>query len=115
MPHFFAIGWKYRADYRAAGFPLLPAVDDTGRRTAWWSFGYALALLVVSIVPWALGWLGPVYGLAALVAGLWFARAAWHFVRAVEPRETAARKLFLTSLIYLPIVMGALMLERIAG
>jgi len=36
MPHFFAIGWRHRLDYRAAGFPLLPAVDVSGARTATW-------------------------------------------------------------------------------
>jgi len=69
MPHFFAIGWRHRDDYRAAGFPLLPAVDPDGRRTAAWSLGYSVALLIVSLVPWALGWFGPIYGLAMVSAG----------------------------------------------
>src|SRR5207302_2023285 len=62
MPHFFAIGWRHRGDYRAAGFRLLPAVDASGARTAAWSLAYTLALVIVSLVPWVQGWLGPCYG-----------------------------------------------------
>lgn len=112
MPHFFAIGWRHRADYRAAGFPLLPALDSGGARTATWSFGYSLALLVVSLVPWALGWAGAVYGATAALAGLWLAGRAWTFVAGVD-RERAARRLFAATLIYLPAVMAALLSERL--
>jgi protoheme IX farnesyltransferase len=111
MPHFFAIGWRHRADYRAAGFPLLPAVDVTGSRTAAWSLGYTMALVVVSLTPWALSWLGPIYGVTTALANAWFLHRAWRFV--VDPnRDRAARRLFLASIFYLPLVMGALIGER---
>jgi protoheme IX farnesyltransferase len=114
MPHFFAIGWRHRADYRAAGFPLLPAVDATGARTAVWSLGYTLALAVVSLLPWALGWVGVVYGCATLLANAWFVRSAWAFARGAD-RDRAARRLFIVSLVYLPVVMGALLSERLVA
>lgn len=111
MPHFFAIGWKHRSDYRTAGFPLLPATDLTGERTAQWSFGYTLVLVAGSLVPWALGWLGAVYGVTATLAGLWLARRAWDFMRATD-RDAAARRLFLGTLIYLPLVMAGMIIEQ---
>jgi heme o synthase len=113
MPHFFAIGWMHRADYRAAGFPLLPAQDATGARTSWWSFGYTAALVAVSIVPWALGWVGALYGFGAVGAGIWFAWKAWHFVRATGDRHGAARDLFRASIIYLPAIMAALVFDQL--
>lgn len=113
MPHFFAIGWKYRADYRAAGFPLLPAIDPTGRRTAAWSFGYTIVLLCVSVAPWVMGWAGAIYGLSALGAGVTLAWESWKFLRAAETRDRAARTLFAATLLHLPIVMGGLVLERV--
>ncbi len=113
MPHFFALGWRHRADYPAAGFPLLPAVDPTGARTATWSFAYAAILLPGSLPPGALGWLGPVYGGGALLPGPVFLHRAWRFLQSVPDRETAAARLFAASLIHLPVVMLALVIDRI--
>jgi protoheme IX farnesyltransferase len=112
MPHFFAIGWRHRFDYQLAGFPLRPAGDPTGARTAAWAFGYTTVLLVVSIVPWALGWLGAFYGVMATVGGSWFLLMAWKFARA-EDRDAAAKRFFLASIVYLPAIMIALIIDRL--
>lgn len=112
LPHFFAIGWRHRTDYRAAGFKLLPGVDPTGRQTAGWSLFYATLLVPVSLAPWALGQLGACYGVPVMLADGLFLHLAWRFARATPDRDTAARRLFLASIIYLPIVLGALVLDR---
>jgi protoheme IX farnesyltransferase len=116
MPHFFAIGWVYREDYRAAGFPLLPVVDPSGFATAAWSLAHALALLAVSLVPWWLGLAGAVYGVGALVGGLGFVGLAMMFFgsRGVLARTRAARWLFAGSLLYLPVVFTCLLIDRLA-
>jgi protoheme IX farnesyltransferase len=114
MPHFFAIGWMYRDDYRAAGFPLLPAVDATGARTGAWTFGYTLALVVASLVPWLVGAAGAILGCAATVGGAWMLWCAWLFATVADDRDSAARRLFLASVLYLPLVLGALMVDRLA-
>lgn len=113
MPHFFAIGWMYRDDYRAAGFPLLPAVDTSGARTAAWSLAYGVVLAVVSLAPWALGWVGAIYGVAALVGGAAMLLASWRFWRRPAERDRAGRRLFFTTIAYLPPVMAALVLDRL--
>ncbi|MEY4940220.1 MAG: Protoheme farnesyltransferase [Verrucomicrobiota bacterium] len=110
MPHFFAIGWRYREEYRAAGFPLLPVLDATGRRTAVWSFIYTVALIGVSLAPWALGWFSAWYGAPALVANGWLLRCAWQFC-AAEGRDRAARALFLASIFHLPVLIAGLLLD----
>jgi protoheme IX farnesyltransferase len=115
MPHFFAIGWRHRDDYRAAGFKLLPAVDASGRRTARWSLFYSALLLPVSLAPWALGWLGLIYGAPAALAGGAFLWCAWQFAAATGDRDPAARRLFRASILYLPLVLGALALDRIVA
>jgi len=114
MPHFFAIGWRHRADYRAAGFKLLPAIDATGRRTAAWSLCYAALLLPVSLAPWALGYLGALYGVPSALAGGAFLWRAWQFAAAPGDREIAARRLFFASIVYLPVVIIALAFDRLA-
>lgn len=115
MPHFFAIGWRHRADYRAAGFKLLPAVDATGRRTASWSLLYSALLLPVSLAPWALGHLGAFYGVPTALAGCLFLGCAWQFAVAADDRDPAARRLFFASILYLPLVLGALALDCLAA
>jgi protoheme IX farnesyltransferase len=112
MPHFFALGWRHRADYRAAGFRLLPAVDHDGARTGAWSAAYAVALLGASLVPWALGSLGPIYGLSAALGGGVFLRAAWRFAIRSADRDGAATRLFSASLVYLPAMMVALVIDQ---
>ncbi len=107
MPHFFAIGWRYRADYRAADFPLLPAIDETGARTAAWSCFYAVLTVAASITPCILGLFGPLYAATALIAGLLFLRAAFQFHAATPSRDVAARRLFLASILYLPALLLA--------
>ena len=114
MPHFFAIGWRHRLDYRAAGFPLLPAIDESGARTARWSFAYIVLLTGISLAPWPMGWLGAIYGLTTLGANLWFLQCGWQFVAAAE-RDRSARRLFLASIFYLPVVMAGLILEQFAA
>lgn len=114
MPHFFAIGWRHRRDYQAAGFPLRPAVDPTGRNTAAWSFGYTLLLAPVSLLPWVAGWLGMVYGVSAALTGGWLLQRAGRFLRSTD-RDPSARDLFLATLVYLPCVMGALLLDQLLG
>ncbi len=116
MPHFFAIGWVYREDYRAAGFPLLPVTDDTGDRTAWCALLHTVALLVVSLLPWWLGIAGIVYGLGAAVSGLAMAVLGIGFLRqprAADGRTAAARRLFAGSLVYLPVVFACLLVDRL--
>ena len=115
MPHFFAIGWRHRADYRAAGFRLLPAVDVTGRQTARWALLYSALLLPVSLAPWALGHLGAIYGVTATLAGGAFLRCAWQFAAATPDRDPAARRLFLASIFYLPLVLAALAVDRLVA
>lgn len=113
MPHFFALGWRHRADYRAAGFALLPAIDTSGRVTAAWSLGYAALLVAVSLVPWAAGGLGPIYGFTAALLGGSFLHAAWRFFAATLERDAAATRLFAASIFYLPALMVALVADRL--
>lgn len=113
MPHFFAIGWRHRADYHTAGFRVLPAVDGTGRKTAGWSLFYAALLVPVSLAPWVRGELGAIYGGAAALAGGALVVCAGRFFRATGERAEEARRLFVASIIYLPVVLAALAVDRL--
>src|SRR5690606_26892581 len=89
MPHFYAIGWRYRSQYQAAGLPLLPVVDPDGRRTSYWATGYTAALVAVSLLPWLTGSFGAVYGVPAATVGVGLLGCCIGFIKG-RPDRTAA-------------------------
>ena len=113
IPHFMAVAWIYRRDYAAVHFPMLPVRDEAGGRVAAWAFVNTIALVALSLLPVALGLTSQWYGAAAAAGGAWFLWRAVVFLRA-EGRDVAARKLFLASITYLPLVLGALVADRVA-
>jgi protoheme IX farnesyltransferase len=112
IPHFMAIAWRYRADYAAVGFPMLPVRDQSGRWVAAWSFAATLCLVAVSVLPAALGLATAWYGAAAVLCGGWLLAKAARFLRP-EKRDEAARGLFLASIAYLPLILTALVADRL--
>jgi heme o synthase len=111
IPHFFAIAWLYREDYAKAGFVMLPNVDADGRRTAQQTISHALALLTASLAPFAFKMAGPIYLAAALVLGTGFLWCAIQFSRQLT--MTRARLLFLASILYLPLLLAALVWDKV--
>jgi protoheme IX farnesyltransferase len=111
MPHFMAIAWTYRRDYAAVHFPMLPVRDQAGGWVAGWSFFNAIALVFVSVLPTVLGLASYWYLIAAILGGAWFLWRAGGFLRPTG-RDLAARHLFLASIAYLPLVLGALVADR---
>jgi protoheme IX farnesyltransferase len=114
IPHFLAVSWIYRSDYAAVRFPILPVRDGAGTRVAAWALASTILLVAVSLVPVPLRLLSPVYGAVAAAAGAWMLFRAAAFVRSND-RDTAARRLFLASLAYLPLTLCALVVDRMAN
>lgn len=112
IPHFMAVAWTYRRDYSAVHFPMLPVRDEAGGKVAAWALVTTVALVVVSLLPVALGLTTRAYGGAAALFGAWFLWRALAFLRP-EGRDGAARKLFLASIAYLPLLLGALVADRL--
>ncbi|HEY6359824.1 MAG TPA: heme o synthase [Vicinamibacterales bacterium] len=111
MPHFLAIAWMYRDDYAAAGIPLLPAMEPDGRRTGQQALLYAAALWPVSLMPALVGLAGAPYSLLATALGFAFIALAALFAR--RRSMVTARRLFLFSIMYLPLLWGALVADRL--
>ena len=110
IPHFMAIAWMYREDYRSAGFPMLPVVEPDGLRTGQQALLYAAALLPVSLAPTMVGLAGWVYFGLALVLGIGLIILSAAFARSRTDRS--ARTLFLASIIYLPLIWTAMVLDH---
>ncbi len=111
MPHFLAIAWLCRDDYERAGFPMLTVQDPAGRRTARQVLLYGAALVPVSLMPSVLGLLGGVYFAGALALGLAYLAAGAAFAR--RRTTPGARWLMFASILYLPAVLLAMLLDRI--
>ena len=111
MPHFLAIAWLYRHEYAAAGIPLLPVLEPDGRRTGRQALLYAAALWPVSLMPTLVGLAGGFYIALATVLGSILVVLSARFAR--DRSTAAARRLFLFSIVYLPLLWGALVADRL--
>ena len=110
FPHFYSIAWMYKEDYARAGIRMLPVVDPDCRSTARQIVLYGIALIPVSLVPGMLGMTGRIYFIGALILGLVYLYSG---VRVALDRTLArARAVLLTSVLYLPLIYGLMLLDR---
>jgi protoheme IX farnesyltransferase len=110
LPHFLAIAWIFRDDYRLGGFPMLPVLDPDGEATGRQVALYCAALVPVSLIPTFLGLAGPIYFFGALLLGLAFLGAG--LMMAVRRRGKEARRVLLASVTYLPLLLALLVADR---
>ena len=110
FPHFYSIAWMYREDYARAGIRMLPVVEPDCRSTARQIVLYGLALIPVSLVPSILGMSGRIYLVGALLLGLWFLYSGVRV--AVDRTLSRARNVLVTSVLYLPLIYGLMLLDR---
>ena len=110
IPHFLALAWLYREDYRRGGLAMISVEDPTGEATSRQAMVYALALLPVSLLPTHYGIAGVPYFFTALLLGSGYLWLAVAMARRRDLRH--ARRLFFGSLVYLPAVLGAMVVDR---
>lgn len=110
LPHFMAIAWIYRAEYARAGFKMLPVLDADGNRTGRQAVGFALGLLPLGLCPYFLSLTGPTYLAVALILGSSFLWFAVRFARHLS--VPSAWQLFYASVLYLPLLLAAMVLDK---
>lgn len=111
MPHFLALAWLYREDYARGGYRVVSVVDPSGVRLSRQLASTAALLLAASVAPYALGLAGRGYLAVALALGGAFLALSVSAARALD--AASARRVFLASLAYLPLVLGALVADRL--
>lgn len=111
FPHFLAIAWMYREDYARAGIRMLPVVDPTGRATFTQIIFCAAALVPASLLPTVVGMAGVPYFFGALLLGLvqlqvciWAAR---------EKTNLSAKWLMHATVVYIPLLLGLMMYDKV--
>ena len=110
IPHFMAIAWLYRDDYATARFPMLPVIEPEGVRAGRQAVLYAAALVPTSLTPSLVGVTGTAYFAVATALGAVFVALAWRFASARN--DASARALFFGSIVYLPLLWVAMILNH---
>ncbi|HEY4640351.1 MAG TPA: heme o synthase [Thermoanaerobaculia bacterium] len=105
LPHFMAISWIYREDYGRAGFVMTSVRDENGLATARQAVLWSLALLAVSVLPRY----GTTYLVAAIITSLAMLVMSIRFY--FDRSNKTAMKLFMTSNVYLIVVMTMLVIS----
>ena len=108
-PHFYAIAWMFREDYRAAGFKMLPVVEPSGKRMFRHTIVFSILLLAVSLLPTVVGVTGKPYFCGALLGGLLMIVIALQFARERELAD--ARRLLKATIVYLPALLLLIALD----
>lgn len=110
FPHFLAIAWLYREQYKKAGILMLPVVEPEGKMTARQIVIFALMLLPISLAPFFVALSGWVYLIGASLLGLWFLFESVNTAR--EKSNKSAKRLLLVSVIYLPLIFGLMVVNH---
>jgi protoheme IX farnesyltransferase len=120
-PHFWSLALWANDDYRRANVPMLPVVagaKETRRQIVL----YSLLLVPLSLAPWAIGFAGTVYALAAAILGAGFLLGVWRVARDRQDAagvsltgDAPARAAFKYSIVYLFVLFAALAVDRLAG
>jgi len=113
LPHFLALAWIYREDYRRGGLAMLSVDDPDGRATGWMALLYAVALVPVSLMPTVLGVTGTRYFVGAVVLGVVYVSVAAALTRAATTAR--AWRVFLASIVYLPALLTLMVLDKVAA
>ncbi|MBC04435.1 MAG: protoheme IX farnesyltransferase [Phycisphaerae bacterium] len=110
LPHFFALAWLYREDYRRGGHKMLPVLDGSGRITGQGMITTAAMLIPIGLLSTMFGVTGWWSALGSVLLGVWFTMRCLSFW--LQPDDVTARSVFLASLAYLPIILTVMVLDR---
>ena len=103
LPHFIAINWLCRDEYESAGYKMWSNGDLTGKKSGYLSAMFAVALAAFSLLPSVFGFTNLLWGIIGPLLALVMAALALKFSR--DGERTSARRLFLFTLLYLPITL----------
>jgi protoheme IX farnesyltransferase len=107
MPHFFSIAWIFTDDYARGGFVMKRSGESTGRQIVL----FCCALIPVSLLPTMFGATGKVYFFGSILLG--FVYLAYGFALSLFRSNAHARRLLWTSVLYLPALLGLMMLDKL--
>jgi len=108
-PHFYAIAWMMRDDYKKGGFKMLPVVEPDGKRMFKHILMFSFALIPVSLIPAIIGMSGIIYFTGALIAGITLLGISRKFAQTQSMSD--AKKLLRATVIYLPVLLFLIVID----
>ncbi len=110
FPHFLAIAWMYREQYKKAGILMLPVVEPSGKMTARQIVIFAAMLLPIGLAPFFVGTAGLIYLVGAIILGSWFLYESIKTARLKT--DESAKRLLKVSVLYLPLIYGLMVINH---
>lgn len=110
IPHFYAIAWIHRQDYRMSGFKMISVLDESGEATSFQILFFTLVLFVISLMPTLIGMAGILYLGAAFCAGIILVALA---IRIYQTRIQKAERFMRATIIYLLVLISAMIFDKI--
>jgi len=108
-PHFYAIAWMFKDDYKRGGFKMLPVVEPDGRRTFEQIIITSILLIPISLIPAFIGLSGKIYFTGALISGIALLWVGYSFTRTKTHND--ARKLLRATVAYLPFLLLLIVID----
>lgn len=109
-PHFFAIAWMCKEDYRKAGFKMLPVIEPNGRRTIRQIFWHLSLLFPISLLPFLIGMNGIIYLIGTLIITLYYFLSALPMIYNKSYKN--ASRILRASVLYLPAMMIIIIIDK---
>ena len=103
-PHFYAIAWMCRDDYRRGGLKMLPVVEPDGKSTCWQIVGFSVLLIIFSVLPTFMELTGSLYLVGAVVLGVLFLASGLEL--SLSRSIPSARRVLKASVLYLPLLLA---------
>ena len=111
MPHFLSIAIIYASDYEKGGFKMLPNTYPESRRTSYVILFFTIALLITSLGLYILKVVGIFYAISAAILGTLFFIIALQVI--IHSTKKNAKRLLVASIIYLPLLLIIIIVERL--
>jgi protoheme IX farnesyltransferase len=111
FPHFWAIAWVAHEDYSKAGFKLLPADKGPTKFTAIQGIMYSVLMIPVGILPYYFGYTGMISAIVVMMCNVFMVVQSIRLYQQMDVKS--ARRVMFSSYIYLPIVLLALLADKI--
>ena len=111
FPHFWAIAWVAHKDYSNAGFKLLPSEQGPTKYTALQTIVYSLLMIPVGMIPYYIGMSGMTSLIIVMLTNLFLVMQCFRLYK--EMNAKAARRVMFSSYIHLPVVLLALLMDKV--
>ncbi len=108
-PHFYAIAWMFKEDYKRGGFKMLPVVEPDGKSTFWQIIIFSVILIPIALLPALMGISGRLYFFGAALLSCLFLFCAVHVF--ISRTTISAKNLFGASVIYLPLLLLLIVID----